>query len=161
MKRRSLPILVTSVLLLVTAGCSQQQMDPLHLFHSEPAVSNEGLSMRPYRVRGKWYRPMGAREALQYSETGQASHYSSGRLARKYGPLYAAHKTLPMPCTVRVTNLANGRTCECRIVDRGPFIRGRIIDLSRGAASQIGMLGSGVAPVKVEVLSVGKYKSRL
>ena len=160
MKRRTLPVLVSSVLLLAGGSCSQQQMDPLHLFHSEPQVSDEGLNMRPYRVRGKWYRPMGAREALKYSETGQASHYSSGRLARKYGPLYAAHKTLPIPCTVRVTNLSNGRSCECRIVDRGPFTRGRIIDLSRGAASRIGMIGAGVAPVKVEVLSVGKYRSR-
>lgn len=159
MKRRILPLLASGMALLLGTGCSQQQMDPLHLFHKGPQVSNEGLNMRPYRVRGKWYRPMGAQEALKYSEMGQASYYSSGRLARRYGPLYAAHKTLPMPCTVRVTNLANGRSCECRIADRGPFIRGRIIDLSRGAARQIGMIGAGVAPVKVEVLSVGNYKA--
>ena len=142
---------------LGTVGCSQQQMDPLHLFHHEQAVSDDGLNMRPYRVRGRRYQPMGAREALKYSETGMASHYSSGRLRRRHGNLYAAHKTLPMPCTVRVTNLSNGRTCICPIVDRGPFTRGRIIDVSHAAARQLGMVGAGVAPVKVEVLSVGKF----
>ena len=160
MKRcfRTAAVALPALLLLPPGmvGCTQQQVDPLHLFRSEPAVSNEGLNMRPYRVRGKWYRPMGAREALKYTETGMASHYSSGRHHRRHGALYAAHKTLPMPCVVRVTNLTNGRSCICPVVDRGPFIRGRIIDLSRGAASQIGMLGAGVAPVKVEVVSVGK-----
>ena len=64
----------------------------------------------------------------------------------------AAHKTLPFGTRVRVTNLNNGRSAIVRINDRGPFIRGRIIDLSRAAAGSIGMLGSGIAPVKVEVL---------
>ena len=64
----------------------------------------------------------------------------------------AAHKTLPFGTRVRVTNMRNGRSVVVRINDRGPFIRGRVIDLSRGAAGVIGMIGRGIAPVRVEVL---------
>jgi rare lipoprotein A (peptidoglycan hydrolase) len=64
----------------------------------------------------------------------------------------AAHKSLPFGTVVKVTNLNNNKECVVRITDRGPFIHGRIIDLSRAAAQQIGMLGSGVANVKVEVI---------
>lgn len=64
----------------------------------------------------------------------------------------AAHRTLPFGTRVRVTNRNNGQSVIVRINDRGPFVRGRIIDLSVGAAQQIGMYGSGVAPVEVEVL---------
>lgn len=161
---RSLSALIAPLALLLMplgmVGCSQQQVDPLHLFHHQPAVSNKGLNMRPYSVRGKRYQPMGAREALKYSETGMASYYSSGKLRSRHGAFYAAHKTLPMPCTVRVTNLKNGKSCVCSIVDRGPFTRGRIIDLSRDAARQIGMIGAGVAPVKVETVTVGSYAAK-
>lgn len=161
MKGRILPALAAPAALLLlpllNVSCSQQQTSHARITKATPNVSsNKGLKMRPYRVRGKWYRPMGAEAAMKYSETGEASYYSSGKLARKYGPYYAAHKTLPMPCTVRVTNLRNGRSCECRIADRGPFTRGRIIDVSTATARQIGMIGSGVAPVKVEVVSVGR-----
>lgn len=64
----------------------------------------------------------------------------------------AAHRTLPFGTRVRVTNMRNGRSVVVRINDRGPFIRGRVIDLSRGAAGVIGMIGRGIAPVRVEVL---------
>jgi len=68
--------------------------------------------------------------------------------------LTAAHRTLPFGTTVRVTNRANGKSCVVRINDRGPFgNRGRIIDVSEGAAKRLGMLRSGVAPVTLEVLS--------
>ena len=65
----------------------------------------------------------------------------------------AAHKSLPFGTVVRVTNKRTGQSCLVRITDRGPYIDGRIIDLSKAAAKSIGMLGSGVAPVKVEVLA--------
>jgi len=65
----------------------------------------------------------------------------------------AAHKTLPFGTVIRVKNLENGRSLNVRINDRGPFIKGRIIDLSRGAAQQIGMLGSGVAHVEIAVVA--------
>lgn len=66
--------------------------------------------------------------------------------------LTAAHKTLPFGTRVRVTNLRNGRSVVVRINDRGPYIRGRIIDLSRRAATVVGMRGAGVVPVSVEIL---------
>lgn len=64
----------------------------------------------------------------------------------------AAHRTLPFGTRVRVTNMRNGRSVVVRINDRGPFIRGRVIDLSKGAARVIRMTGRGIAPVRVQVL---------
>ena len=88
---------------------------------------------------------------------GKASWYKMGKVTangERYNPsgLTAAHRTLKFGTKVRVTNLRNGRKVVVRINDRGPFIRGRIIDLSLGAARKIGMTHAGVAKVKVEVL---------
>ncbi|MBO0742243.1 MAG: septal ring lytic transglycosylase RlpA family protein, partial [Hyphomicrobiaceae bacterium] len=66
--------------------------------------------------------------------------------------LTAAHKTLPFGTRVRVTHLGNGRSVEVKINDRGPYVAGRIIDLSKAAASVIGMTAQGVARVAVEIL---------
>jgi rare lipoprotein A len=96
-----------------------------------------------------------------YSEQGVASWYGfpfHGRRASD-GEIYdmnqmvAAHRTLPFNTIVRVTNLNNGKQTEVRIIDRGPFVEGRIIDLSHAAALAIDMVGTGTAPVKLEVLS--------
>ncbi len=92
-------------------------------------------------------------------ETGKASWYGGRFHGRKTasGERYnqramtAAHKKLPFGTYVRVTNLKNGRACVVRINDRGPFIRGRIIDLSAEAAKQIGVYSAGVAPVRIDV----------
>ncbi len=70
--------------------------------------------------------------------------------------LAAAHRFLPFGTLVRVDNLKNGRSVVVRINDRGPFIRGRVIDLTRGAAAVIGMVGSGTASVKITVLDGAK-----
>jgi len=70
--------------------------------------------------------------------------------------LTAAHKTLPFGTIVKVTNIANGRFTFVRINDRGPFVAGRIIDLSRAAAQEIGMLSMGVARVRIDIVSMGK-----
>jgi rare lipoprotein A len=67
--------------------------------------------------------------------------------------LVAAHRTLPFGSIVRVTNLNNGKHTEVRIIDRGPFVGGRIIDLSLAAAHAIDMVGTGIAPVRVELIS--------
>lgn len=67
----------------------------------------------------------------------------------------AAHRSLAFGTRVRVTNTRNGRAVEVRINDRGPFIGGRVIDLSRSAAQEIGMINSGTAPVRIEVLGRG------
>ena len=66
--------------------------------------------------------------------------------------LTAAHKTLPFGTVVRVTHLGNGRSIEVRINDRGPFVEGRVIDLSRAAAEAIGMTGEGIAPVELTIV---------
>jgi rare lipoprotein A len=64
----------------------------------------------------------------------------------------AAHKTLPFGTIVRVTNTANGKTVDVKINDRGPFVKGRIIDLSRKSFEQIGDISKGIAPVKIEII---------
>jgi rare lipoprotein A len=122
---------------------------------------------RGYSVRGQSYQPMSVEQALHYSEVGEASWYNESKffglirgntsLGEKVQPwhLIAAHKTLPLPCLVRVTNLENGKSVKVRVNDRGPFIAGRIIDLSPRAAGKIDMKEQGLARVKVEVLSVG------
>ncbi len=92
--------------------------------------------------------------------SGMASYYWQGQQVAsggRFNPegMTAAHKTLPFGTKVRVTNRNNGRSVVVTINDRGPFIKGRIIDLSRGAARIVGMTGSGVAPVSVSVIGRG------
>ena len=98
--------------------------------------------------------------AVRSVSTGEASWYgpgfygnrtANGELFRP-GPLTAAHRTLPFGTKVRVTNLWNGRSAIVRINDRGPFHGRRVIDLAHGAASQLGLISSGIAQVKLEVL---------
>ncbi|MDZ8187101.1 MAG: septal ring lytic transglycosylase RlpA family protein [Nostoc sp. ChiSLP02] len=86
-----------------------------------------------------------------YGYDGSGTHTASGQ---RFNPeaMTAAHRSLPFGTQVRVTNTRNGRSVVVRINDRGPFIRGRILDLSYGAARVLGMMGSGVAPVHIEVL---------
>jgi rare lipoprotein A len=91
-------------------------------------------------------------------QRGMASYYgyhsktASGEMMNP-NAMTAAHRTLPFGTRVRVTNTRTGRSVIVRINDRGPFIRGRIIDVSTGAARALGMTGSGVAPVEVDVVS--------
>jgi rare lipoprotein A len=108
---------------------------------------------KPYHVKGTTYYPMPS--AAGYSEQGFASWYgneSGNRTAMgtHFAPhgYTAAHKTLPLPSKVRVTNLHNGRSIVVLVNDRGPFKKNRLIDLSRGAAKEIGL--HGLAKVKVE-----------
>jgi rare lipoprotein A len=89
-----------------------------------------------------------------HAETGRAAFYSGGRTAsgEHTGPngLTAAHRTLPFGTRVRVTNHRNGKAVIVRIVDRGPYGRGRIIDLSRGAARELDMISAGTAMVSID-----------
>lgn len=111
----------------------------------------------PYRINGVLYHPA---FDWDYDETGKASWYGApfhGRLTAN-GELYdqneltAAHQTLPLPSMVRVTNLENGRSLVVRVNDRGPFIKGRILDVSRKAAKLLKFHHKGVTNVRIEVL---------
>lgn len=106
---------------------------------------------------------MGAPVLEGYVEEGNASWYgapfngrraSNGQIYDMY-KLTAAHRTLPFETSVRVTNLNNGKSTVVRITDRGPFVEGRIIDLSLAAAREIDSVGPGVVPVRIEVLTPG------
>ncbi len=100
------------------------------------------------------------------SQTGVASWYGPGFQGRPTasGAIYdqheltAAHQTLPLGTRVMITNLENGRFTEVTINDRGPFLKGRIIDLSYAAARTLGMIGPGTIPVRIEVIDSGPYK---
>jgi rare lipoprotein A len=91
------------------------------------------------------------------AQVGMASFYRSGKFTasgEKFNPggMTAAHRTLPFGTKVRVTNVQTGKAVVVRINDRGPFIRGRIIDLAYGAARTVGLLGTGIAKVRLEIL---------
>jgi len=111
----------------------------------------------PYEINGKWYHP---RVDYDYDETGIASWYGPKFHGRKTANgetfdqhrLTAAHKTLPLPSMVRVTNLENGRQVKLRVNDRGPFSRGRIIDVSTRAAELLDFRQQGTAKVRVQVI---------
>lgn len=121
-----------------------------------PMPHNGAVKANPYTVLGQTYYPMSS--ASSYTETGTASWYgtkfhgqatANGEEYDLYG-MSAAHKTLPLPCYVRVTNLENGKTVILRVNDRGPFYSDRIIDLSFAAARKLGYADRGTARVKVE-----------
>jgi len=139
---------------------------------SSPSGDYKGYMTRSYTIRGQHYQPMSVDQALNYSETGIASWYDESSwlglkrgntsLGEKVMPWHvtAAHKTLPLPCVVKVTNLHNGKSATMRVNDRGPFIPGRIIDLTSRGASKLGFRDKGLTQCRVEVISVGdgKYK---
>jgi rare lipoprotein A len=114
----------------------------------------------PYRINNKEYRVLPT--AAGYREQGRASWYgrkfhgratANGETYNMYAPT-AAHRSLPIPSYVRVTNLDNGRSMVLRVNDRGPFHGDRIIDLSYGAAVKLGFVDHGTAPVEVVALDV-------
>ncbi|MGN6150119.1 MAG: septal ring lytic transglycosylase RlpA family protein [Rhizomicrobium sp.] len=108
----------------------------------------------PYQIDGTWYYP---HEQPDYDETGIASwygptfygHHTANGEMYDGTELTAAHRTLPMPVNVRVTNLDNGRSIVVRVNDRGPYAKGRIIDLSEAAARELDVIRSGTARVRV------------
>lgn len=115
---------------------------------------------KPYKALGKWYQPR--RNSYGFRQTGLASWYgedfhgkqtANGEIYDMYA-MTAAHKTLPFNTYVGVNNLENGRKLKVRINDRGPFVRGRIIDLSYTAADKLGIVGPGTARVKIVALGL-------
>lgn len=132
---------------------------------SKEKKSGRAVVGKPYQIKGRWYYPQ---NDPTYKRIGEASWYGSdfhGRLTAN-GEIYdmnlltAAHPTMPLPSYARVTNLKNGSSIIVRVNDRGPFMKDRIIDLSKQAAEILGYATAGVANVKVEYVSeapVGYY----
>lgn len=125
---------------------------------SAPPVTGKRKIGKPYKILGKTYYPISSSEG--YRRKGVASWYGKDFHAKKTanGETYnmydmtAAHPTLPIPTYVRVTNLDNGLSTVVRVNDRGPFLRGRVIDLSYKAAITLDMAEKGTAPVLLEAL---------
>ncbi|WP_299195121.1 septal ring lytic transglycosylase RlpA family protein [uncultured Amphritea sp.] len=173
--RRLIPCLITLSLIAILAGCSSAptgryavekdygpsaSVDVSHVPDAVPRVEpkSRGGNKSPYTVLGKSYSVMASSSG--YKERGVASWYgkkfhghltSNGETYNMYG-MSAAHKSLPLPSYVQVTNLRNGKRVIVRVNDRGPFHGGRIIDLSYAAASKLDMLGGGTANVEVEAI---------
>lgn len=128
---------------------------------------HHGYQTRAYSCRGQSYQPMSVDAALNFNETGVCSWYNESSwfglvrgttsLGEKVMPwhLTGAHKTLPLPCMIKVTNLANGKSLKVRINDRGPFIGNRILDLTPRAAKKLGFYDKGLTRTRIEVISVG------
>ena len=152
--------------LLLFWGCSSKQEAPFtppppgsHSYgqpKSSPTIHR--ATMRPYTVGGVTYYPtvveVGSKQrgiASWYGPNFHGKRTSNGEIYNMYA-YTAAHKTLPMNTMVKVTNLRNHRSTVVRINDRGPFVANRIIDLSYAAAKELGVVGSGTAPVELEVL---------
>ena len=155
--------------LLGLAGCatgSRPAPMPIPGPAPTPVPQPAPPSSKPYTVGGKWYRPLPS--AHDYTERGIASWYgkkfhgrptASGEPYNMYG-LSAAHKTLPLGTWVHVHNLDNDRQMDLRINDRGPFVEGRIIDLSYGAARQLGVADPGTARVEIAALGQRSAESQ-
>lgn len=165
MKRRGVRAAIFACGMVVfLAGCAETQL----LIHSAKrasrAVDSDEQSGgyykvgKPYQIDGIWYHP---EENYEYDETGIASWYGAKFHGRKtangedydMNALTAAHRTLPMPSFVRVTNLENGRSLVLKVNDRGPFAKGRIIDISRRGSQLLGFQQQGTARVRVQILA--------
>ena len=130
------------------------------------AIAQGRVKASPYVVHGKRYVPMTVDQARTYRQKGVASWYGDETYRQRGGHmtangeafdpdgLSAAHKLLPLPIFVRVTNLGNRRSIIVRVNDRGPFVKGRIIDLSAGAAKRLGFFNKGTARVLVEAVEL-------
>ena len=165
---------VVLLLVLILAACSSQIQDgaPSHDVDvsgiPDAVPRHERITIAgnksPYTVLGKTYTVM--KTSQGYREKGIGSWYgtkfhgrntSNGEVYDMY-KMTAAHKTLPIPSYVKVTNLNNGRSVIVRVNDRGPFHAGRIIDLSYAAAKKIGYSSHGTAPVEVEAIQPADYQ---
>lgn len=154
--------------LFALSACSGSHR-PVYSGHEEstknvPGFSKEGKKMTPYAKLGQSYSVDGEtyvpRHQPDYVEEGMASWYGPGFHGGKTAngeefdknEMTAAHRTLPMPSIVKVTMLSTGKEAIVRINDRGPFSKGRIIDLSYAAAKEIGLIAKGTAKVRVEYM---------
>ena len=147
-------LLVCTCFVFWASGCASRPST------SQPPPPSKPGHPKPYKVLGKWYQPLPHSDGFR--QRGLASWYgrdfhgkktSNGEIYNMYA-MTAAHKTLPLGTYVRVHNIENNRSTVVRINDRGPFVRGRIIDLSYSAAKEVGIVGPGTA--RVEVVALGK-----
>jgi rare lipoprotein A len=131
----------------------------------EGAAPSRARGTAPYRVNGKTYVPL--TDWRGYREEGIASWYgaahhgkqtASGERFDAYRAYTAAHKTLPFGVCAEVENLRSGKTVRVRINDRGPFAKGRVIDLSKAAAAELGLVSAGVTKVRVEAVGMANAK---
>lgn len=141
---------------------TRPEIETIDGLEPKDAIRQGKVKKSPYVVKGKRYVPMSVEQARNYRETGIASWYGYETYRQKGGHmtangeafdpngLNAAHKYLPLPTFVKVTNLKNRRSIILRVNDRGPFVDGRIIDLSAGAARKLGFYSKGTAKVRVE-----------
>ncbi|MFL1389461.1 septal ring lytic transglycosylase RlpA family protein [Pseudomonas tritici] len=144
-------------------GAPWWDVDVSKIPDATPTLHTGPYKANPYTVLGKSYFPL--QESKTYVQSGTASWYgtkfhgqntANGEVYDLYG-MSAAHKTLPLPSYVRVTNLDNNRTVILRVNDRGPFYSDRIIDLSYAAAKKLGYAETGTARVKVEGIDPAQY----
>lgn len=159
------------VLILAISGCSSNNVKisskPRSRRTQTEVTTSAGTYKigNPYKIAGVWYTP---HEDFSYKETGEASwygadfHNGSTANGEKYNmhAMTAAHRTLPLPSIVRVTNLKNGKSVILRVNDRGPFAKDRIIDVSRLAAQKLDFLNQGTTRVRVEILPEESRKLR-
>jgi rare lipoprotein A len=155
--------LCTLASLALIAGCHHKQQQvyappppdyyrpPQHLNHTTTARKYSDPTPVPSRVEGK---PLSVQVGLSswYGPNYNHQHSANGDIYDQ-NAMTAAHNTLPMGTIIRVTNLANGQSAIVKITDRGPFVHGRILDLSLAAAKATGVYRAGVAKVKIEVFS--------
>ncbi len=152
-------IFLSIALLLSLAACTQVQLASHITKQAMPTTKSQGTFKvgTPYKIDGKRYYP---KESYDLSETGIASWYGPQFHGKQtangeifdMNELTAAHRTLQMPSLVRVTNLENGRSLIVRVNDRGPYKKGRIIDVSKRSAELLGFKGQGTAKVRIDVL---------
>lgn len=145
--------------MLALAACAETQFGANMIKQATKDSRSQGAYKvgTPYLIDGQEYYPQ---ENFEYTEVGVASWYGPGFHTKQtangeqfdQNELTAAHRTLQMPSLVRVTNLDNGRSVVLRVNDRGPYSRGRIIDVSSRAADLLGFKGKGTAKVRVETL---------
>jgi rare lipoprotein A len=143
---------------------THEEIESVDGLSPKEAIEKGRVKNAPYVVNRVRYEPMSVDKAQDYREVGIASWYGyetwskeGGRMTANgevFDPdgLNAAHKYLPLPIHVRVTNLQNRRSIILRVNDRGPFVDGRIIDLSAGAAKRLGFYEKGTATVLVETI---------
>jgi len=151
--KQLLPILV----IFFVAACATSPRAPAPRDGELPQGDQGGAQKvgKPYKIAGRWYYP---KEEPYYDEIGLASWYgrkfhgkqTANGETYNMNALTAAHKTLPMPSFVKVTNLSNGRSITLRVNDRGPFVDDRVIDVSRRGAQLLGFQKQGVTKVRVQ-----------